>query len=250
MKRLIKHLINSLGYDLKKYQPAPSTNFHSSRANSLMRFVTEFSVNCLLDIGANVGQYAAAFRDLGFQGNIVSFEPLDGPFSILKKRAENDGKWNVENVAVGNDDGEVVIHVAGNSESSSLLPMLSLHLDAYPPSAYESEQITKLVRLDSVCPEIVSGADRLAMKLDVQGYELQALKGARDLLKQVYVIDIELSLDSLYEGQPSFIEIIEFLESEGFTAVSFENGFIDPRNGHALQVDAVFLRKTRPGQNT
>ena len=248
MKYAIKKIFNALGYEVKKLQPAMQESYHSRKGKSVLGFMDEFNVSCLLDVGANIGQYAIAFRDLGFQGSIISFEPLDGPFLILKERAEKDEKWEVENVAVGDKDDEVIINVAGNLESSSLLPMLDLHLNAYPPSAYESEQKTKLVKLDSVCLKRISDNDRLGMKLDVQGYELQALKGATALLKQVYVIDIELSLDSLYGGQASFTEIVEYLKLEGFTAVSFENGFIDPRNGHALQCDAVFIRKLSEGE--
>lgn len=208
-----------------------------------MRFLDQFGANYLLDVGANEGQYAASFRDLGFKGNIISFEPLDGPYSVLEKRAAMDDKWKVEKLAVGNDDGEVIIHVAGNSESSSILPMLSLHENAYPPSAYKADQKTKLAKIDTVCSQLLSESNRIAMKLDVQGFELQALKGAAELLKNVYIIDVELSLDLLYEGQSNYLDVIGFLEAEGFTPISFENGFIDPRNGHALQVDAVFIRK-------
>lgn len=232
-----------LGCEISRSRPDLPNSVYSRRGNYLMSCVNEFNVNYLLDIGANEGQYAASFRDFGFQGNIISFEPLDGPFSILKARAENDEKWEVENTAVGNEDGEVVIHVAGNSESSSILPILSLHVDAHPPSAYKAEQKTRLAKIDNVCSHLNSSSNRLAMKLDVQGYELQALEGAMEILKQVYVIDIELSLDSLYDGQAGLVDIVKFLESEGFTPVSFENGFTDPRNGHALQVDAVFIRK-------
>lgn len=243
MKRFAKSMFNALGFEIKRSEPSLPSSVYSRRVDYLMRCLNECNVNYLLDIGANEGQYAASFRDYGFQGNMISFEPLDGPFSILKERAENDKKWDVKNLAVGNEDNETIIHVAGNSESSSILPMLSLHIDAHPPSAYTTEQKTRLRKIDTACKHLISSSNRLAMKLDVQGYELQALEGAVDLLKQVHVVDIELSLDSLYDGQAGFVDVIKFLEMEGFTPVSFENGFTDPRNGHALQVDAVFIRK-------
>jgi FkbM family methyltransferase len=195
-------------------------------------------------VGANEGQYAAGMRALGFTGQIISFEPLDGAFPKLRNRCANDGDWQCHQLAIGDSDAEVIIKVAGNLESSSILPMMDVHVEAYPESKYVAEQKVNVTRLDSILPGNLKGGkkDRLMLKLDVQGYELKALQGAEGIFDQVEIVDIEVSLLPLYEGQPSLVELINFFESRGFIPVSFENAFTDPRNGHALQVDAVFMR--------
>lgn len=214
------------------------------RGQTLVRFSLERGVNVLVDVGANEGQYAASIRALGFNGQIISFEPLDGALPTLRNRCVNDGDWQFHQLAIGDRNAEAIIKVAGNLESSSILPMMDVHVDAYPESKYVAEQKVNVTRLDSILPGNLKGGekDRLMLKLDVQGYELKALHGADGIFDQVEIVDIEVSLLPLYEGQPSLVELINFFETRGFIPVSFENAFTDPRNGHALQVDAVFMR--------
>jgi FkbM family methyltransferase len=82
-------------------------------------------VQIVLDVGANSGQYATGLRKAGFKGRIVSFEPLSGPFSSLKRKASSDPLWDCRQCALGDSDGTISINVAANAgQSSSVLPML------------------------------------------------------------------------------------------------------------------------------
>jgi hypothetical protein len=87
--------------------------------------------------------------------------------------------------------------------------------------------------------------DRLWIKLDVQGYEHTVLDGAMQAIAQTRVVESELSLVPLYEGQHLYRDIIDQLESLGFGLVSIERGFTDPNTGHVLQVDGIFVRHER-----
>ena len=80
------------------------------------------------------------------------------------------------------------------------------------------------------------------LKIDTQGYEWQVLDGARESLSQCQGVLCELSLVPLYEGQCLWMEMIQRLESGGFTLWSIQKGFTDLRDGRTLQVDAIFLR--------
>ena len=73
---------------------------------------------------------------IGYEGNIVSFEPLPDAFIELLKNSKNDKKWNVNNYAMGNNNGRIKFNVASNSVSSSVLKMLPRHEESAPNSKY------------------------------------------------------------------------------------------------------------------
>ena len=245
LKTLIQSVLRQTGYELHRYSPVLREESVYQRRRHLLRFVQERQITLLLDAGANAGQYARGLRDLGYRGRIVSFEPLAEAFSVLEKTAATDAQWQCRRVALGDADrADAEFHVAGYSECSSLLPMHARHVSALPASAYQRTEHVRVARLDSLRAELpLHPADRLWLKLDVQGYEKHVLLGAEKTLAQVQVIDTELSLVSLYDGQPLIGEMLTFLERAGFEPISLENGFIEPQTGKALQVDALFARR-------
>ncbi|KAN17365.1 FkbM family methyltransferase, partial [Mycobacterium tuberculosis 2229BH] len=108
-------------------------------------------VDVVFDVGANSGQYAAGLRRAAYKGRIVSFEPLSGPFTILESKASTDPLWDCRQHALGDSDGTVTINIAGNAgQSSSVLPMLKSHQNAFPPANYVGTQEASIHRLDSV----------------------------------------------------------------------------------------------------
>ncbi|MDJ0524424.1 MAG: FkbM family methyltransferase [Microcystis sp. M53600_WE12] len=87
-----------------------------------------FSVDLVFDVGANIGQYAKLLRELGYSGRLVSLEPLSSAYSRLKAISKKDQLWEIApQTAIGNQEGEIIINIAGNSYSSSALPMLDAH---------------------------------------------------------------------------------------------------------------------------
>lgn len=202
-------------------------------------------VNVILDVGANSGQYSANLRKAGFAGRIVSFEPLSQPFARLEKRASQDPLWDCHQYALGDDDGRITVNVAGNAgESSSVLPMLKRHQDAYPPANYVDTEEVPIRRLDSVVPEILRSDENLFLKIDVQGYERQVLAGSESTVRERCIgVQLELSFFPLYEGGMLIREALDLVESMGFTLIALLPCFMDPRNGQMLQADGIFLRQ-------
>ncbi len=87
-------------------------------------------------LALNIGQYAKLLREFGYSGRIVSFEPLSSAYSQLKAVSKKDPLWEIApQAAIGNQEGEIIINIAGNSYSSSALPMLDAHLESAPESA-------------------------------------------------------------------------------------------------------------------
>ena len=237
IKKVLKRVINSTGFDLHRLSPASNLSFQ------LLKALYRFEVDLVLDVGANVGQFASELRSVGYKGNLVSFEPLSAAHSALSEAAGRDSMWHVHpRGAIGDYDGEIAINVAGNSVSSSVLPMMELHSSAAEGSAYVGVESVPLRRLDSVAPVYLAKSRQSFLKIDTQGFEWQVLDGAVATLPRIHGILCELSLVPLYEGQRLWMDMIHRLETEGFTLWSIQKGFTDPHDGRTLQVDAIFFR--------
>jgi FkbM family methyltransferase len=209
-----------------------------------MQLIGNNNINVLVDVGANEGQYALLMRDLGFQHKIVSFEPLKQAFEKLEVLSLKDRKWQVENFALGSENAKSIIHISSNSFSSSLLEILPVHLKNAPESKYVAQQEVEVKTLDSVFDTICGIGDRVMLKIDTQGFEKNVLEGAIESLKMISIIQVEMSVVPLYEGEMIFTEMIKYLQDKGFCLRSLENGFSDQESGQLLQVDGIFSRRT------
>jgi len=228
-----------IGFDVSRYRP------ELDGKRNFLNQLKHHGVNHVLDVGANSGQYAAGLREADYAGRITSFEPLAGPFALLEQRASKDPLWDCRRCAIGDTEGMISINVAGNAgESSSVLPMLKSHQDAYPPANYVSTQEAPISRLDSVTAEIVSPSDVVFMKIDVQGFEKHVLAGAQKTLEDRCVgMQLELSFIPLYEGGMLIREALDVAYSMGFTLTGLVPCFTDMRNGRMLQADGIFFRE-------
>lgn len=231
--------LRSAGIDLARY-PESDPMF------GVVRLLSHFGIDCVVDVGANDGGFASTIRNLGFAGRILSLEPLSGPFGVLEARAAKDSAWDAVRVAAGDEDCEIKINVAGNSgHSSSVLAMLETHEDAAPESHYVGTEVVAQRRLDGLLPEFGIGSARpVFLKLDVQGYEAAVLDGAAELFAAGAIsgLQMELSLVPLYAGAMTYVEGLQRGEHLGMSQMGLIPGFSDPRSGRLLQADAVFFR--------
>ena len=214
-----------------------------SRRSRVPSLLLQQRIDLLLDVGANVGQFARERRAEGYRGEIVSFEPLPDAHARLAATAAQDPHWTVHpRAAVGAQPGQTEINIAGNSQSSSLLPMLSSHSDAAPQSAIIGRAATDVITLDSVFDLYDREGRRVFLKIDTQGFEKPVLDGAARWLDKVEGIQLEMSVVPLYDGQEPYPFFLQFLRERGFELWSLLPGFIDPVSGRMLQFDAIFVR--------
>lgn len=235
VRLLVRRIARRRGYDVVEY---PGTSFR--RRLKLMR---HFQVDLVLDIGADTGEYVAKLRRYGYEGWVVSFEPLPSSFAELRYNAGTDPLWETANFALGERDGRAALHIAGNAHSSSLHDMRPAHVEAAPQSAYVDAEEVDVRRLDSVFGEYRGDARRIYVKVDVQGAEREVLAGAARVMRDIAGVQLEMSLIPLYDGQALFPELLDFMTRHGFTLMSLEPGFADERTGQLLQVDGVFFRQ-------
>lgn len=236
LKTLVKKAVGLIGYEVKKYSVS------TSEVARLKHFLDYQNIDLVFDIGANVGQYAQFLREIGYGGKIVSFEPLSAAHSQLKKLSVKDSFWEVApQTALGNENKDITINIAGNSQSSSVLPMLETHVQAASSSAYCGSEIVPLRRLDAIGKQYISSETKsVFLKIDVQGFEKEVIEGATQILPFVKGVQIELSLVPLYEGQPLFDEMLKMMRGLGYELYSVIPGFTDRKTGRLLQMDGIF----------
>jgi len=237
LRKTVKKLAHKLGFDIRRMSAFSNTS------RQLFLALTRFNIDLVFDIGANKGQFAEDLRSAGYNGRILSFEPLSTAHSELCDRASKDCNWDVfPRCALGNIDGQSHINISGNSLSSSILPILNTHTLADPSSSYLSHESVAIRRLDSIALAHILDSENLFLKIDTQGFEWQVLDGGPITLGKAIGLQVEVSLAPLYGGQRLWKDIVARLESDGFTLFALQNGFTDPNDGRTLQLDAIFFR--------
>lgn len=237
IKHALKMSALRFGIEINRYNAVESAEAR------LFRLLETHGIDTIIDVGANDGGYGQLLRRGGYAGSILSFEPLDQEHARLEAIAKGDEKWFIApRMALGGEDREVEIHVAGNSASSSILPMNKRHADAAPESRYVGVQRVPMRRLDQVSHPAIDRSRRLLLKVDTQGYEMSVLAGAEKLLPRVTGVQLELSLAQLYDGQVLYLEMIQWLQARGFNLWGVIPGFVDPATARMLQFDGVFFR--------
>ena len=169
----------------------------------------------LFDVGANVGQTVAALLETFAQPRIYAFEPSPATFKALAATHGDNDCICLENIALGEQDGVLPFHVtkACNLNDSILEPRWQAHAQIVP---------VQVKSLDRYCQDReIEAIDYL--KIDVQGYDLAVLRGARRLLRdhRVRAFSVEITFASMYKNQPSYLDIFSFTDEVGYKPLGF-----------------------------
>ena len=194
----------------------------------------------VVDIGANRGQFALVARQCQPHAGVISFEPVPAAAAKFRAVFAGDDRVTLHEAAIGPAPGNATIHISRRDDSSSLLPITVTQVALFPGTA---EVGTATVRVAPL-REFVSAEDiqpPAFLKLDVQGYELEALRGCEDLLDRFAYVYAECSFVELYGGQVLADEVIAWLRERGFRLRGVHNTEYD-RGGCAIQADFLFAR--------
>jgi FkbM family methyltransferase len=209
----------------------------------LVAILAHEGVDAVIDVGANTGQYGQMLRREGYQGPILSFEPLPGPRRVLAEVVAADPLWQLAPpMALGDAAGTVVIEQSAESDMSSILPQAPLLLRLSPSSAVVERLAVRCARLDALAHLIDPAWRRLHLKIDVQGYEPHVLEGAMGLLARIATIQLELALQPVYAGELDWRVMTDRLAAMGFAPALVLPGYFERKLARMLQLDMVFAR--------
>jgi FkbM family methyltransferase len=212
-------------------------------AQHIAGILRKYKVNCVLDVGANRGQYARALRRFGYKGYIVSFEPVPEDFAALASAAADDPKWTVHQMALGRADGVLPMHVTPGT-MSSLLPPSEFGSARYERFHNITTMEVQVRRLDELLDSITSHvADpRLYLKLDTQGYDLEVFGGLTDRVREFVGMQSEVAFMKIYDGMPRMPEALEVYEGAGFEVTALYPVSREARTARVLEFDCVMVR--------
>lgn len=197
----------------------------------------KFNFSTVIDAGANKGQFTAYAQWRWPTARIVCFEPLDKPRATLAAIASE--QTEIHACALGVETGKASMHVASRTDSSSLLPLAERQ-----KTIFKMDKVADLMvpvrRLDQCVAADLSRPSLL--KLDVQGFELEVLKGSSELLPAIDVVYVEVSWIELYRGQALHDEVDALLADTGFERFECYNIFA--HEGRTVQADSLYLRQS------
>jgi len=228
--------MRSLGYEVLPIRDPSILGLH------LTQLFSKFGVDLVIDVGARVGEYGKFLRRNGYKGRIASFEPVAANLRRLQATVAADPHWDVWSVALGDADGTAPLHVStGATEFSSFLRLSDAGANFYRPAVPDHVENVEVRRLDSIWDEVARGAKAVFVKCDTQGWDLHVLRGAGRRLTQAVGVQVEVSLQPIYEGSPPLATSLAELERLGFGVTQFVP--VTSRvDGLAVEMDCVAVR--------
>jgi FkbM family methyltransferase len=199
----------------------------------------KLQVDGIIDVGANRGQFSLACRLALPKAPIVAFEPI--PHEAKTYRAVHGGFTHVEllETALGDQAGQATLHLSQSADSSSLLSIGSRQTELFPGTQEVASIVVPVQRLDDL-QQHWTGRHQQLLKLDVQGFELNVLRGAEQTLQNCKFVYAECSDVVLYEGQALRPEVSKFLASHGFRESASFNATYDGEQ--LIQADYLYVR--------
>ena len=233
------------------FDPVTARQGPSAFERSLTKFVArrhiswvlrELRVNVVLDVGANLGQYAEMLRRSGYSGRIVSFEPVAALSATLREKAASDHRWQVHGHALGEEEGEADINVVPGT-MSSLLRASEFGREWSQRLRTSRTETIRIRRLQDVIDDATAGVKdpRVYLKMDTQGFDLATFRGGGDRVTELLGLQSEVSCVPIYDDMPRFAEQITEYERAGFEITGMFPVSRDRSTLRVIEFDVVMV---------
>jgi FkbM family methyltransferase len=229
-KKVVRKAFLTAGVDIRRTGPSP------------LVWLRTQNIGTVFDIGANTGEFAALVHTLLPEATIYSFEPLKECYTRLVSKMKAVPGFRAFDFALGDRECESEMHRSKFSPSSSILSMAKLHKELFPFTEEEGTEKIRVRRLDDVAMELYC-PENILVKIDVQGYEDKVILGGKELISRAKILIVEISFQTLYEGQPLFDEIYDMLRTMWFVYAGSVEQIKSPIDGSVLQSDSIFLKR-------
>jgi FkbM family methyltransferase len=225
---------------------------YPTRLNAELRLLLDgFSVDHIVDVGAHTGGFGRKLRKYArFDGDITSFEPTPTSYATLQSLAQSDGRWRVFNMALGSTERTVELNTyVGDGQMNSIRTIRTDLPAAGAPVAVEQR------RLDKVWPELQRDPATTFLKTDTQGYDLEVIGGAGDLMERIPATLMEVAVQPLYDGAPTLGTVAGFMDDLGFEMTAafpihryqprpgVPSAKWDPRGLRVIEFDCTFVNQ-------
>jgi FkbM family methyltransferase len=239
IKRSTQGIMRHFGYQVMRF-PAPE-----SYDSQIGRYLQNFGVNIVLDVGAHEGEFYSQLRRAGYRGQIVSFEPVPASFERLKEVTRGDSHWRGYHVALGREVGRLNINVPDSTGFASFLQPAEFMERRFPWARWSGTNIEVPVeRLDGIFDAIVEGVERprIFLKIDTQGWDGAVIEGAGDRLKDIVGLQSEVSVIPIYEGMRSVVDSLTAYRDLGFRLVNMFPVTYDKDDVSVIEFDCIMQR--------
>jgi FkbM family methyltransferase len=240
-KLFLKKIIDII-YDLNSINVYKRGGIIDSYVSLNKSWFRDLKIDVVLDIGANVGKYAATIRAVLPKAKIYCFEPIPDCASQIRKLMKGDSNLTICNYGLGSEDKDLFLNVNEHSPSSSFLEMSDEHKAAFPFTEDSKKISLKVKRLDDL--DLQLHDKNVFVKIDVQGFEKEVILGGKNTFSNVKAIVVELSFSELYKGQSLFSEINEMLVNLGFKFCGILSQMDHPQTGIPLDADCLFIKNS------
>lgn len=193
------------------------------------------NINGVIHAGAHHGQEYIYYKQNNIN-DIIFFEPVQSTFKVLQDNLKNDQNVICVNKALGSENKKTLIYTTPqhDGQSSSILEP-HLHTQQYPNIKFTSQEEIEVIKLDDYMKENALGNNFNLLTMDVQGYELEILKGSTKTLEHVDYIYTEINTNYLYKNCVLVGELDEFLSKFNFRRV-------ETNLTHVTWGDAFYLK--------
>jgi FkbM family methyltransferase len=216
-----------------------NTGFQRRIAPDFVDVMHANNIDVVIDVGANDGDYGREIRDRGYRGRIVSFEPNPVAFERLEQKITGDQNWSAYQCGVGDKDGELEFSIAVNDAMSSFKGLTEFGKSTGAKQA--ATACVKVIRLDTFLSEHPDLLGCVYLKIDTQGFEVEVLRGAGEMLEQITAVQAEIALVHTYTDEEDWLSIITWMRDRGLeVATAICNSRVEAQ---VREFDFVFVRR-------
>lgn len=213
-------------------------------AERLKKIFETYKIDCVLDVGANSGQYGEFLRNtVSYSGLIISFEPDPDTYKKLVATSKKYNNWQTYNLALGKDIGVLPFNIMKNSAFNSfLIPDYSNTGEYNTLNLIEKIINIEVSTINIMLPEIMKHytKNNFFLKIDTQGYDLNVFYGSLLYKDSIIGVQTEVSVTPIYKDMPSFQDSIALFRSHGYD-VSCLYPIYEQRFPHAHEFDCIYL---------